>query len=208
MTDQTLTTAKVLSISPDALEMIVQLRDQEPGDDEYGLSIAIRGVMGFQFNYDLAFVPLADRSENERVEKHGDLSVIIPESDVENLDGASLELTPQGLTMNNPNTPAPPPMAAPRGDLTGPMAEKVQQVLIEQVNPAIAAHGGAAELVSADEDTAYLRMLGGCQGCGMAAATLRQGIERILKDSIPELAAVVDVTDHESGATPFYAKEQ
>lgn len=204
MTDQTLTTAKVLSISPDALEMIVQLRDQEPGDDEYGLSIAIRGVMGFQFNYDLAFVPLADRSENERVEKHGDLSVIIPESDVENLDGASLELTPQGLTMNNPNTPAPPPMAAPRGDLTGPMAEKVQQVLIEQVNPAIAAHGGAAELVSADEDTAYLRMLGGCQGCGMAAATLRQGIERILKDSIPELAAVVDVTDHQAGENPYY----
>lgn len=210
MTDQSLatspiaTTDKVLSIAPDALEMIVQLRDQEPGDEEYGLSIAVRGVIGFQFNYDLAFVPLTDRSENERVEEHGDLTVIMPEEDVDKLTGASLELTPQGLTMNNPNTPAPPPMAAPKGDLTGPLAEKAQQVLIEQVNPAIAAHGGAAELISADEDTVYLRMLGGCQGCGMAAATLRQGIERILKDSIPELAAVVDVTDHEAGENPYY----
>ena len=47
-------------------------------------------------------------------------------------------------------------------------------------------------------------MLGGCQGCGMAAATLRQGIEKILKDSIPELVAVVDVTDHDAGENPYY----
>lgn len=200
----TATTSKVLSIAPDALEMIIQLRDQEPGDDEYGLSIAIRGVMGMQFSYDLAFVPVADKSDEERVEYHGDLAVIIPESDVDNLEGAALELSGQGLTMNNPNNPAPPPMAAPKGDLTGPLAERVQQVLTEEVNPAIAAHGGAAALVSVDDDTAYLQMMGGCQGCGMAAATLRQGIERILKDSIPELVGVVDVTDHASGENPYY----
>ncbi len=198
------TATRVLSIAPDALEMIITLRDQEPGDEEYALRIAIRGVMGFQFNYDLAFVPVADKADDERVEYHGDLAVIVPEADVENLSGAALELSPQGLTMNNPNTPAPPPMAAPKGDLTGPLAERVQQVLVNQVNPAIAAHGGAAELVSVDGDTAYLRMLGGCQGCGLAAATLRQGIERILKDSIPELAQVVDVTDHSAGTNPYY----
>jgi Fe/S biogenesis protein NfuA len=106
--------------------------------------------------------------------------------------------------MNNPNTPAPPPMAAPKGDLTGPLAERVQQVLSEQVNPAIASHGGAAELVSVDSDTAYLRLMGGCQGCGMAQVTLKQGIERILLDSIPELTAVVDVTDHASGENPYF----
>src|SRR5690554_4147101 len=144
------TATRVLSIAPDALEMIITLRDQEPGDEEYALRIAIRGVMGFQFNYDLAFVPVADKADDERVEYHGDLAVIVPEADVENLSGAALELSPQGLTMNNPNTPAPPPMAAPKGDLTGPLAERVQQVLVNQVNPAIAAHGGAAELVSVD----------------------------------------------------------
>jgi Fe/S biogenesis protein NfuA len=197
-------TDNVLTIDPAALEMIVQLRDQEPGDEEYALSVAVAGVMGFQFNYDLAFVPVTDRQEDQRLERHGDLAVIIPEADVDKLSGAALELTPQGLTMNNPNTPAPPKMGAPKGDLSGPLADKVQDVLTNQVNPAIAAHGGAAELVSVDEDTAYLRLLGGCQGCGMAAMTLRAGIERILKEAIPELAEIVDVTDHAAGENPYY----
>lgn len=194
----------VLQINPDALEMIIQLRDQEPGDEEYALSVGVAGITGLQFNYDLAFVPVADRTESQRLERHGDLAVIIPEADVDKLQGASLELTAQGLSMNNPNSPAPPPMAAPEGDLTGPLAERVQQVLTEQVNPAIASHGGAAELVSVDADTAYLRLMGGCQGCGMAQVTLTQGIERILLDSIPELVSVVDVTDHASGDNPYY----
>ena len=194
----------VLTIAPDALDMIVQLRDQEPGEEEYGLSIAVAGVTGMQFSYDLSFVPVADAKESDLVERHGDLAIIIPRDDVEKLDGAALELSEQGLSMNNPNSPAPPPMAEPHGDLTGPLAEKVQQVLTEQVNPAIAAHGGAAELVSVDDDTAYLKLMGGCQGCGMAKVTLSQGIERILKDSIPELVGVVDVTDHASGDNPYY----
>jgi Fe/S biogenesis protein NfuA len=194
----------VLHIDSEALEMIIQLRDQEPGDEEYALSVGVAGITGFQFSYDLAFVPVADRTESQHLERHGDLAVIVPEADIGKLQGAALELTPQGLSMNNPNTPAPPPMAAPKGDLTGPLAERVQQVLSEQVNPAIASHGGAAELVSVDSDTAYLRLMGGCQGCGMAQVTLKQGIERILLDSIPELTAVVDVTDHASGENPYF----
>lgn len=194
----------VLSIAPDALDMIVQLRDQEPGDDEYALSVAVAGINGMQFSYDLSFVAVSDAGESHHVERHGDLALVIPRDDIEKLDGASLELTEQGLSMNNPNSPAPPPMAEPRGDLTGPLADRVQQVIADQVNPAIAAHGGAAELVSVDDDTAYLRLSGGCQGCGMAQVTLSQGIERILKDSIPELVGVVDVTDHASGDNPYY----
>lgn len=194
----------VLHIDPEALEMIIQLRDQEPGDEEYALSVGVAGITGLQFSYDLAFVPVSDRSESQHLERHGDLALIIPQADIDKLRGAALELTPQGLSMNNPNTPASPPMAAPNGDLTGPLADQVQQVLSEQVNPAIASHGGAAELVSVDSDTAYLRLMGGCQGCGMAQVTLKQGIERILLDSIPELAAVVDVTDHASGEDPYF----
>lgn len=198
----------VLTIDTTALEMVIQLRDQEPGDGEYALSVGVAGITGLQFNYDLAFVPVADKTESQRLERHGDLAVIIPEVDVEKLQGASLELSAQGLSMNNPNSPAPPPMAAPKGDLTGPLAEKVQQVLSEQVNPAISSHGGAAELVSADDDTAYLRLMGGCQGCGMAQVTLQQGIERILKEAIPELVSVVDVTDHASGDNPYYEQSK
>lgn len=201
-------TDNVLTITSDALDMIVQLRDQEPGDEEYALAVAVAGIRGVQFNYDLAFVPVSDKTDSQLLERHGDLAVIIPEDDVEKLQGASLELTDQGLSMNNPNSPAPPPMAAPQGDLTGPLAERVQHVLTDQVNPAIAAHGGGAELVSVDADTAYLRLSGGCQGCGMAQVTLKQGIERILIEAIPELVSVVDVTDHASGDNPYYEQSK
>jgi Fe/S biogenesis protein NfuA len=151
---------------------------------------------------------VSDKTDSQLLERHGDLAVIIPKGDVEKLRGASLELTDQGLSMNNPNNPAPPPMAAPKGDLSGPLADRVQQVLVDQVNPAIAAHGGGAELVSVDADTAYLRLFGGCQGCGMAQVTLKQGIERILIEAIPELVSVVDVTDHASGDNPYYQQSK
>jgi Fe/S biogenesis protein NfuA len=198
----------VLTIGPDALEMICQLRDNEPGEGEFALSIEVTGFRGPQFNYELAFVPLEDKGENWVLERHGELAVIFPKADTGKLDGAALELSEQGLAMNNPNSPAPPEMSAPAGDLSGPLVDRVQQVLSEQVNPAIAAHGGGAELVSVDGTIAYLRLFGGCQGCGLAQVTLKQGIERIILESIPELSQVVDVTDHASGDDPYYQSQK
>ncbi|MEX1272255.1 MAG: NifU family protein, partial [Acidimicrobiia bacterium] len=114
-------------------------------------------------------------------------------------------MTDDGLAMNNPNSPASPVLGAPPpGELSGPLADQIQQVLTEQVNPAIAGHGGQAELMSVDGSVAYMRLGGGCQGCGMASVTLKQGIERILKEAIPEVTEVVDVTDHASGDNPYY----
>ncbi|REK15678.1 MAG: hypothetical protein DWQ40_10005 [Actinobacteria bacterium] len=200
--------SRILTIAEDALDMIGQLRDQEPGDGEFALSIEVTGFRGPQFSYELAFVDLADKKEGWAEERHGDLAVIFPEEDREKLDGAALELTEQGLVMNNPNSPAPPEMQAPAGDLEGPLVERVQQVIEQQVNPAIASHGGGAELVSIDGTIAYLRLFGGCQGCGLAQVTLKQGIERILLESIDELTQVVDVTDHASGDNPYYESQK
>ena len=200
--------SKVLTIAEDALDMIGQLRDQEPGDGEFALSIEVTGFRGPQFSYELAFVALADKKDGWLEERHDGLAVIFPAADKEKLDGASLELTEQGLVMNNPNSPAPPQMEAPAGDLEGPLVDRIQQVIENQVNPAIASHGGGAELVSVDGTIAYLRLFGGCQGCGLAQVTLKQGIERILLDSIDELTQVVDVTDHASGEDPYYESQK
>lgn len=194
----------VINIAPEAVEMILTLARQEAGDEEYGLLIEVTGIRAGQFQYELTFSPIADVRERLKLERHGELGVMFPESDIEKLEGASLTLTDQGLAMENPNSPASPSIGAPAGDLTGPLADQILQVLSEQVNPAIASHGGAAELVSLEGTVAYLRMGGGCQGCGMAAVTLKQGIERILKESIPEITEVVDVTDHASGEDPYY----
>jgi Fe/S biogenesis protein NfuA len=199
----------VLTVSPDALEMITGLRDQEPGDSEIGLLIEVTGTRHGQYAYDLAFVPLDEEVEEHHLERHNGLAILIPNQSVEPLRGATLSMGPDGLAMDNPNRPmSSPAMAAPQGSLEGPLAEQVNQVLAEAVNPAIASHGGRAELVSVDGAIAYLKLSGGCQGCGMAQVTLKQGIERILKESIPELSEVVDVTDHASGSDPYFQKSK
>lgn len=200
--------SNIISVSGDALEMIIQLRDQEPGDGEFALSIEVTGFRGPQFSYELAFAALEDMKDGWVEERHGELALIYPKVDIGKLDGSTLELTDQGLAMNNPNSPAPPEMSAPKGDLSGPLVDQVNQVLAEQVNPAVAAHGGGAELVSVDGTIAYLRLYGGCQGCGLAQVTLKQGIEKIILESIPELTQVVDVTDHASGDDPYYKSEK
>lgn len=194
----------VLTIPAEAAALVLELREEEPGEEEYGLLIEVTGLRGFEFSYELSFLPVADAGDGHVVEYHDGLPVILREGDLPRLAGASLELTDDGLVMRNPNDPRPPAMSPAAGNLTGPLAERVMTVLADQVNPAIASHGGGAELVSVDGSVAYLRLFGGCQGCGMAQVTLHQGIERILLDSIPELTAVVDVTDHASGSNPYY----
>ncbi len=75
----------------------------------------------------------------------------------------------------------------------------------DHINPAIASHGGRATLVGVDGDTAYITMMGGCQGCTLAGVTLAEGIEVLVKRAAPEIAVVTDVTDHEAGTTPYFA---
>ncbi len=77
-------------------------------------------------------------------------------------------------------------------------------VLDRDVNPSIASHGGHAKLAAIEGATAYLRLGGGCQGCGMATVTLSQGIEVAITQTVPEINRVVDVTDHASGTNPYF----
>jgi Fe-S cluster biogenesis protein NfuA len=82
---------------------------------------------------------------------------------------------------------------------------RVQRVIDEMINPGVASHGGFVQLIDFQDYTAYIRMGGGCQGCGSADVTLKQGITRIIRDEVPEVIEVMDATDHASGANPYYA---
>jgi Fe/S biogenesis protein NfuA len=82
--------------------------------------------------------------------------------------------------------------------------EQVQKILDEMINPAIAGHGGFVDLLEVKENLVYLRLGGGCQGCGMVNVTLKQGIEATLKEEIPQIAGVIDQTDHAGGNNPYY----
>jgi Fe/S biogenesis protein NfuA len=84
----------------------------------------------------------------------------------------------------------------------------VQELIDSTINPAVAGHGGFVELIDVQEAVGMLRRGGGCQGCGMASVTLRQGIEGVLAQYIPEVKAVVDITDHGSGANPYFASSK
>ena len=81
---------------------------------------------------------------------------------------------------------------------------KVQELIENMINPAVAGHGGWVELIDVQDKRVYLQMGGGCQGCGAADITLKSGIERLLREEIPEIEEVLDTTDHASGANPYY----
>jgi Fe/S biogenesis protein NfuA len=81
---------------------------------------------------------------------------------------------------------------------------RVQEVLDREINPAVGMHGGFIRLLDVKNHHVYVQLGGGCQGCGMADVTLKQGIETLLKERIPEIVGVVDQTDHAGGANPYY----
>ncbi len=80
---------------------------------------------------------------------------------------------------------------------------RVADLFEAEINPAVARHGGVVELIDVQDAMVLLRMAGGCQGCGMADVTLRQGIEVLLKKRVPEIRGLVDVTDHSAGTNPY-----
>jgi len=84
--------------------------------------------------------------------------------------------------------------------------EKIEYLIDHQINPGVAAHAGFVQLIDVKGDTVYVRLGGGCQGCGAADFTLRQGIESIIRREIPEIRQILDITDHAAGMNPYYRK--
>ncbi len=193
----------VLAITDEAIDAILGIRANEPDADELALTVAITGARNLQFVYELTFIPVADAADDDVVQEFGGLPVVARSDSVDRLQGATITVRDGGLAIDNPNSPSPPIKASP-GTADGPVADRIRDVLENSINPAIASHGGYAELVSVEDDTAFMRMGGGCQGCGLAQVTLTQGIEVAIKDAVPEIAHVVDVTDHDSGTNPYY----
>jgi Fe-S cluster biogenesis protein NfuA len=100
------------------------------------------------------------------------------------------------------------PAASPKAG-TAPvddaLYERVADLFESQVNPMVARHGGRVELIDVQDAVVMVRMAGGCQGCGMADVTLRQGIEAMLQQHVPEVKGIVDITDHTAGSNPYFA---
>lgn len=198
----------LVRITDKAREKVEGFRAGVEDPAEQAMWVEVTGVQGGQWAYNLSLKPLAQAAPGDVVEHADGLPVVVPGRDADALRGATIDwsddLMHGGLTVDNPNTPSPAMGARPPADLSGDVPQRVLQVLERQVNPAIAMHGGSAELVAVEDTTAYVRLGGGCVGCGMATVTLSQGIEVAITDAVPEIERVVDVTDHASGTNPYY----
>ena len=201
----------ILRVSDAALTMVSEMRVNEVDYETLALWIEVTGSSGNAYTYDMYFQNLTDALPADWTDARGDLSVVVPAASIDKLRGSLLDVTTgengAGMTIANPNQPpvkASPAMAPPPADLSGDLAQRIIQVLEQQINPSIAAHGGRADLVAVEDESVFLRLSGGCAGCGMAAVTLSQGIEVALRESVPEITRVIDVTDHAAGANPYY----
>jgi Fe/S biogenesis protein NfuA len=199
----------LLTITDAARQIVVDARADEPEPDKLALWLEISGEAGGQFTYDMYFQAIGDAGPGDAVQE-GDIPVVVPADSVGRVRGSTLEVsaTGQGMVIINPNAPKPIASDRPDADLSGEVPQKIIRILEEQINPSIAAHGGRAELVAVEDDTAYLRLGGGCQGCGLAKVTLSEGISVAIQREVPEIVHVVDVTDHASGENPYYEQSK
>jgi Fe/S biogenesis protein NfuA len=160
--------------------------------------------------YAISLVEREDRKKTEIAINVDDVRVFLNLDTSNLLSGASIEWVEEngtaGFRVADPNARRAAAVAAAGSGAApdGPLAERVQAILEQEINPRIAAHGGAVELVDVDDTTLYLRMTGGCQGCAASAATLRMGVERMVREAVPEIVEIVDVTDHSAGENPYY----
>ena len=198
-----------LTVTDEALATVLDVRAGEDDPAGTALRVEITGATMTDFRYALDLVPVAEQVDGDAVYHqggHDELTVIIPAGSIERMRGAVLDVPSNqaagGLVIRNPNTPD--PLDGLDIDLSGELPQKVQAVLDQAINPALASHGGYATLVNIEDTTVYVTMGGGCQGCAASAMTLRDGIRSMLMGAIPEITEVVDATDHAAGENPFY----
>jgi len=212
-------TFEILSLTDEARNVVIDALNNEAQSTDLALYVEVTGTRGAGYSYDLYFSDLADAPEGAAIGEDGGVAIVVPVNSVARLRGSRLEFASEGgggLVLVNPNVPTPEEInpGVPADILAlgvdGPLAVLAIEVLESSINPSIASHGGRADLVAMDEEqkVAYVKLSGGCQGCAMSRMTLSQGIETSLRDAIPVLDAVVDVTDHASGVNPFYTNEQ
>lgn len=157
-------------------------------------------VAGTRKEHRLWLVKPTDRQDGDHVLPLDGFDVYVDAMTQRHLDGTTVDFV-DGVMQSGFRVFFPSP------SWDDPLAQKVQTVLDDEVNPGVAGHGGSVSLVKVAGDVAVIQLHGGCQGCGAADITLKQGIERMIKAAVPEIRAVQDATDHEAGVNPYYAKD-
>jgi len=186
-----------VSVTDAAVEKVKSFADEHPEAAGKLLRIYVQGGSKAEFEYGFTFDE--PHGADERLSQGG-IELLVDRLSLLYMQGSTVDfvedLRGSGFVVDNPNTP---PL------LRDPVAARIHQILQDRINPGIASHGGWVSLIDYDAGRVFLQLGGGCQGCGMADVTLRQGIERILRDEVPEIVEILDTTDHASGTNPYYS---
>lgn len=186
----------MLEFTDKARDWIAKIIDAQP-DKDYAVRLAITGRSAGGFQYDMGLMKPDEAKPSDVAIDNGVFKTYVDPESAKALEGAKVDLVEtlgqSSLKIDNPN-PA----------WADPLAAAVQQVLDDEINPGVASHGGYVQLLDVKDGTAFVKMGGGCQGCGMASVTLKQGVEVAIKKAVPQIVTVLDTTDHASGANPFY----
>ncbi|HET8776169.1 MAG TPA: NifU family protein [Candidatus Limnocylindria bacterium] len=190
MTDQ------LLTVTPEARAKIDGVRTFNDFPEAM-LRVRILAREGVRFRYEIALEDPRDRTETDVLVELDGLAVAVDPDSAADLAGATIDLdasiTGGGLKIDNPNE-----------GWKDPVARAVQDVIDRQINPGVGSHGGMVTLVDVRDGTAYLQFGGGCQGCAAVDVTLKHGVETAIRAAVPSISAIVDATDHEAGANPYY----
>ena len=165
-----------------------------------GLRISASSVSALKVDYRMAFISEGQQSDVDEVLTFEGFSVFVDPDSQTHVEEATVDyvegLMGAGFKIERPRS-------LPDG-VDGDLLTRVQTVLDEKINPSVAGHGGRVSLIDLRDKTVFLKFEGGCQGCGQADVTLKQGIEVMIKESVPEIEAIYDVTDHANGKNPYY----
>ncbi|MCF6226520.1 MAG: NfuA family Fe-S biogenesis protein [Xanthomonadales bacterium] len=181
------------------LNQLVEKQD-EPG---LGLRLRVTSPGTASASCELIFCAPDECKADDSIIVLSEINLYVEKRSLKFLDGAEIdyldEKTGGRLNIKAPNIKG----TAPADN--APLKDKVAWLIVTEVNPSLASHGGHVDLVDvSDEGVVLLRFGGGCHGCGMANVTLQNGIEKTLKEQLPQVTAVVDATDHASGENPYY----
>jgi Fe/S biogenesis protein NfuA len=186
----------MLTVTEAAQQKVKSVMESQGRPDD-GLRLSIVGRRMSSFQYSLGLVEPSQASPEDVVVDAGAFKIYVDPNSAQNLEGVTIDyvedIQGSGFKIDNPN-----PL------WTDPQHLAVQELFDSRINPNLASHGGHVELLDIQDDTVFVRLGGGCPGCGMVDVTLRHGIEALIKEEFPQYQRVVDTTDHAEGANPYY----
>lgn len=191
-----------IALSDAAQQYLAGLLDSQE-DDVIGIRVFINDPGTPRAETCIAYCREEDTGEDSIVREYSGFKAWFDAKSWPYLDAAKIDFSEDRmggqLTIKAPNSKMP----QVRAD--SPLPDRINYLLYTEINPSLAAHGGEVSLMAVDDDNyAVLRFGGGCQGCAAVDATLKDGVEKTLKEHLPDLAGVKDMTDHSDRTNAYY----